>query len=647
METPVAADVLSPNDTQAVAVHPNQLLDAGVSVWVSRGSGQEHLTAVRSPVLTGAGACGAFLYLENGVPIRPPGFCNINNLFELNLEQAASVEVLKGPGSALHGSNALHGVVNAMMPEPDSAGATRLSLLLGKDDFRRLDASYSNELAAGNWRLDTSLGSSGSFRDQESYDQQKLNLRVDSQYAGGEVSHRLAATNLNQETAGFIPGFESYRDPILRTANFNPEAFRDAYAVRAASHWSWSGAGDRLIQLTPFVRSSRMDFLQHFLPGKPLEENGQDSVGLQFLSHLETAVAWDLGFDVDYAEGFLRESQSMATDGSAFLMETRPLGRHYDYQVDSLSLAVFSQISWDLNEHWQLKAGVRLEHLSYRYDNHMLDGNTRDDGSSCGFGGCLYNRPADRDDSFTELAPKIALSYRPNHDLLAYLRLARGFRAPQASELYRLQRQQSVANIQSERLDALEIGYKRQSDHLSWSVDAFYMSKNHFIFRDAEGFNLSDGRTRHRGVEGTLDWQFARHWRWSNQLGFARHSYAFNRLAGLGERIQSGNQVDTAPKWLGRAALDWVPGGVDRVRLEWVHQGAYFLDAANDHRYPGHELLHLSWQHRFSSRFSADLQLNNLANTRYAERADFAFGNYRYFPGEGRSLVLALRYQSG
>ena len=33
-------------------------------VWLSRGSGQEHLTAIRSPVLAGAGSCGDFIELR-------------------------------------------------------------------------------------------------------------------------------------------------------------------------------------------------------------------------------------------------------------------------------------------------------------------------------------------------------------------------------------------------------------------------------------------------------------------------------------------------------------------------------------------------------------------------------------------------------
>jgi outer membrane receptor protein involved in Fe transport len=32
----------------------------------------------------------------------------------------------------------------------------------------------------------------------------------------------------------------------------------------------------------------------------------------------------------------------------------------------------------------------------------------------------------------------------------------------------------------------------------------------------------------------------------------------------------------------------------------------------------------------------------NAADTAYAERADYSFGNYRYFPGDGREFFLGL-----
>ena len=119
--------------------HMHELLSRVSGVWLSRGSGQEHLTAIRSPVLTGAGSCGAFLFLEDGIPIRPAGFCNVNGLLEANSEQAQSIEVIRGPANALYGSNALHGITNVLMPMPGPERAPSASLEVGANDFYRVN----------------------------------------------------------------------------------------------------------------------------------------------------------------------------------------------------------------------------------------------------------------------------------------------------------------------------------------------------------------------------------------------------------------------------------------------------------------------------------------------------------------------------
>ena len=72
------------------------------------------MISLRSPVLTGAGACGAFFTAEDGINLRAPGFCNVNQLFDANLLQAAGVEVVKGPANATYGSNAVNGVINVL-----------------------------------------------------------------------------------------------------------------------------------------------------------------------------------------------------------------------------------------------------------------------------------------------------------------------------------------------------------------------------------------------------------------------------------------------------------------------------------------------------------------------------------------------------
>ncbi|MEO1576776.1 MAG: hypothetical protein AAFU65_17650, partial [Pseudomonadota bacterium] len=116
-------------------VHASELRLGAPGLWVSRGSGQEHLTAIRSPVLTGAGACGAFAFLDNGVPVRPVGLCNVNQLFELNLWQADRVTVTRGPSPLNPAAGGLHGAIN-VNARADSRHT--LDVLGGPDDFFQL-----------------------------------------------------------------------------------------------------------------------------------------------------------------------------------------------------------------------------------------------------------------------------------------------------------------------------------------------------------------------------------------------------------------------------------------------------------------------------------------------------------------------------
>ena len=81
------------------------------------------------------------------------------------------------------------------------------------------------------------------------------------------------------------------------------------------------------------------------------------------------------------------------------------------------------------------------------------------------------------------------------------------------------------------------------------------------------------------------------------------------------------------------------------AELEVLDVGRYWLDAANLHEYAGHTLLNLraSWTPAPAWRLS--LRAINLADTAYADRADYAFGNYRYFPGRGRAAFVEVAYR--
>jgi len=654
LDTPLSITRLEAADIAAIGpTHHVELLNRAAGANLQRGSGQESLTALRSPVLTGAGACGAFLFLENGVPIRPVGSCNVNELFEVNTEQAAAIEVLRGPGSALYGSNAVHGAVNVLQPGPTGRPPLALGLDAGPQYLRMRaqgDVDAGTGRAAGGAALYTR---DEGWRDDSGYDEAKLNLVLGTLDTGtGEVGRYwrvdLAATHLEQETAGFIVGKDAYANENLARQNPNPEAFRDADALRLSGELAFEATRAQWT-LRPYLRRSRMDFLQHFLLGQPLERNGQDSLGLMSSARWADS-GWSLiaGLDLEAAESFLEQTQDRpTTGGSAVANAIRPAGKHYDYAVDSTVLAAYAHFEQDLTRRWRLTAGLRAEQVRYTYDNRMLTGNTDENGVPCPFGGCLYSRPADREDTFEALAPKLALGYALGKRTRAYLAWSQGFRPPETTELYRLQRTQSVADLDGERIDGFELGLKGELDSLNYAFAAFDLDKRDVILRDSNGFNVDGGRTSHRGLELELDWQALPTLGISAAGTLARHRYEFDRAIEGGERIESGNDVDTAPRQLFALRAGWTPAPAWRAEAEWQHVGEYWLEAGNTRRYGGHELLNLRGSWEPAPAWVLSLRLVNALDRDYADRADFAFGNYRYFPGRGRTLFASLDWQPG
>ena len=626
------------------AVHANEAFVRVPGVWVSRGSGQEHLTAIRSAVLTGPGACGAHLILENGVPIRPVGFCNVNNLFEVNTEQASALEVVRGPASALYGGNALHGVINVVAPRPD--GDTRLSLEAGPWDHLRGGLQTSAETEVGVLGLAFTGTTADGWRDETGHDQQKLSLTWDARLGGWLVSSLLSATNLNQETGGFVLGFQAYKDGDLQDSNPNPEAFRDAWSVRLSSAFSRELASGRELTLTPYLRASDMDFFQHFLPGQPLEQNGQTSGGLiGRLSGSDGRLDWVVGGQLEYADTWLEQAQEGPTTGSPFLVETRPTGTHYDYEVESTLAAAFYDLTWAVNDRVNLVHSLRAEVVHYDYENNFLVGSTREDGTTCGFGGCNYSRPADRDDRFEDLAGRLGVEYRPTDATRMWLNAGIGFRAPQTTELYRLQSGQTVADLESESLRSLEAGLEGSSEDGSVSLVAFVQRTEDEVLRDANGFNISAGETSAHGVEFALGWTPMEDHAFDLVGTWARHEYDFSRAVDNGETITEGDEVDTAPNWMGSGHWRWTPMEQLGFELEGIYMGEYYLDAGNTAEYDGHVLFNLraDWQVTPATLVSA--RVLNLADREYAERADLAFGNFRYFPGMPRRAYVRLEHR--
>ena len=627
LEVAGTVNVLEDGELATLApLHAAEALNAVAGVNIHQGSGQEHLTAIRSPVLTGGAGAGSFLYLEDGVPLRAAGFGNVNGLFESAVEFAGGVEVVKGPGSVLYGSNAQHGLVNVVSRAPQPG--TDLRVMASDDGQVAGRISTSGEKS----RVSLNLAHDNGFRDDSGYDQQKFQWRHDDVFGAWTVTALTSVQNLNQETAGFLQeGPETYRDRELIEINAFPEAYRDAWSFRTQARLS-RDVRDGELAVTPYARATEIEFLRHFVPGQAREEQRHGSVGVLSTYYSDN---WLAGLDAEWTQGELFEFQDNPSRFS-FVQ-----GLHYDYAVEALVLSPYAQGEFKLGERTTATVGARLDYTRYAYDN------LADTGVSGRF-----VRIGDQTDDFVTVTPKLDVVHRLSERNSLYGRLARGARAPQTSDLYSLQTNQvelvsgvpqRASALDPETLDMAEVGFKHRGGGLTLDVAAFAMKKDNFFFRNANGFNVTDGETEHYGVEVAALWEVTDWLRVNADITVAEHTYAFTDIVrSPSSSITDGDEVDSAPNTLGRLALDIVPTDDLRFNVEMRHVGEYFTDPGNTRSYPGHEVFGARADWQVSDGMGLFVQVRNLFDTRYADRADFAFGNDRYFPGRPRHLLVGL-----
>ena len=616
--------------------NPSEVLNRTPGVFVSMGSGQEHLTSIRSPILSGGAGAGSFLYLEDGIPLRSPGFANVNGLMDSIVEISERTEIIRGPGSVLYGSNAIHGLINVITEKNETENSNTINLRLMKHEFT-FDSSIYRNLSNSNllfnffWREDNGHSHNHDMEkedfDKPHYGQQKFLLRWDTSKNSKDYIFSISGTNLNQETMGYIKGYQAYKDQSKRYINPDPEAFRDTFNIR-----SYFKIVQQLenasLSVTPYVRYANMDFRMHFLPGKPLEKNSHKSIGLQtlyqrpFNNHFLT-----FGIDAEITEGELSENQA-APDVSFGPRLAYPKGIHYDYKIDSTILAAFINIEWQISEDTVLVTGIRGENVEYDYKTNTAPGTL----------GRIQVSP-DRTDDFTDFSPKFAINHKLNEKLALFANYSRGNRAPQTTDLYRIQSKQVPGGANSEKMDSFEIGLRGNFGNISIELVGFNMKKENYFFRDSQGFNVENGKTTHEGFEIGYSIDFADILQIQGSASYAEHKYDFDHTP---NGIKSGNQIDSAPELLANTRFIFAPKDGTKVELEWEKIDSYPVDERNAHFYKGHNIFNLRAKTPINKNFNIGFLVNNLTNEKYATRADFAFGSYRYFVGRERMFHITL-----
>jgi len=636
-ETPATIGVVQSSDLrQARPTHPSEIMGKVPGVWVNVTGGEGHMTAIRQPL----GTDPVYLYLEDGVPTRSTGFFNHNALYEINLPMAERIEVLKGPASALYGSDAIGGLINVETRPAVAAPGFQGTLEGGAAGFGRLMGSYALLAGDAGLRGDVNLTRTDGWRDGTAYDRQSATLRWDQSLGDASLKTVAAFSRIDQQTAGSSRLTEALyeADP---EANITPISFRDVTAARLSVEYERTGEVS-LLSVTPFARYNAMDILPNWsLSYDPaIWQTSNSSAGVMS-KYRRSFVPMDarviVGLDVDYSPGEHAERAIVPTQEDGVYVSYADGPTIYDYAVAFLGVSPYLQVEASPVERVRITGGLRYDRIGYDYENRL---------------GELQNgphrRPASTSVSYSELSPKLGATVDVGGGASVFVSYGQGFRAPSEGQLFRQGSALNTVGLEPVDATSYEAGLRGAlAGAFSYQLSGYWMVKDNDILTyqrpDDVRVTQNAGETLHRGVELGLGAELPLDLVLKTAVSYAKHTYEEWRPNSTTD--YRGKEMESAPRTMGNTSLSWRPadhGGV-RIALEWVHLGDYWLNAQNTERYDGHDLLNLSASWPVRGGVTVFARLNNLTDELYAESAGWsAFRGREFAPGAPRSLFAGV-----
>lgn len=641
-ETPATVGVVSGAELRAARpAHPADVMGQVPGVWVSATGGEGHTTAIRQPKTTNP----VYLFLEDGVPTRSTGFFNHNALYEINVPQAERIEVLKGPATALYGSDAIGGVINVESRAPTAGRTAEAFAEAGAFGWSRLLASAGGMRGGDGVRADLNLTRTDGWRNGTAYDRQSATLRWDRSMGGGRsLKTVLAYSRIDQQTAGASTlRADDYAD--RPTENYTPISFREVRAFRLSTAYARAG-GRTLLSVTPFVRWNSMELLPNWsLAYDPtVYTTGHRSMGVLAryrvdLDAVRTRVIG--GVDVDFSPGGRQEDSVAAMRDGSFYRSYTTGPRLYDYDVTFRGVSPYLHAETAPVERLRLTAGLRADFVGYDYDNRL-------DALQAG----RHRRPEDAEVSYAHLSPKLGATYELGPALGVFASYAHGFRAPSEGQLFRQGQAENTVALDPVRADSWEAGARGAlARRVTYQVSAYRMRVSDDILtftdtRTGARETSNAGRTLHRGVEAGLGTALPAGLRADLSWSRARHTY--EAWSPRPDVDFGGNEMESAPRTLVNARLGWRPAWLEGADFaaEWARVGSYWMDADNTHRYGGHALVNLRADVPLPRGLEAVARVSNLLDERYAEGASYTqAAGEEFAPGMPRTVYVGLQWR--
>lgn len=646
-EAPIAIGVISKQtmeDTKANRL--DQLLNKVSGVFMVNLGNEQHEMSIRQPMTTKS----LFLYMEDGIPIRSSGIYNHNALLEMNMTAARSIEVIKGPASALYGAEAIAGAVNIITQSSPAFTNGTVSAQINNIGYKRVDVQAGSSW--GKWGFLASgyyANRSNGPVDYSDFRKTAFSIRTDYRAnTSTSWSNTFSYIDYYSDMTGALDSLKFAQRNYSTPHSFT---FRSVHSLRFKSmlRKQWNEKSETTI--TALYRNNFIDQNPSYSVGStanPLLFRGQiNKNAFQtyafFIQHtkkinwLNSKLIAGASIDIspqNYNACFIWIRKNSVTEKYSDYYAPSPDSLLSNYQTGISNLASFIDLEIKPWKGFKIVTAIRYDAFRYNFRNHLPAS------ASSGAPSTI--------NSFSRLTPKIGFTYNRN-GIGFYGNYSEGYVPPQITELFNSTK---VPYLQPQTFFNYEIGgwlsILQNKLYIDWSL--YRMDGRNEIISvkqpDGTTINQNAGKTRHTGIEYGIHYRPSKSWIIRVSATNAYHQFIENVVKGIN---YNGKEMSAAPHFTSNMEVTYKPAYLPGLRLsaEWQHQGGYFMDDLNAYRYRGFDLANLRAGYIFKhvEVWINVLNAGNLYYSGFASKSTASgSGSYSYNLGDPREITLGVSY---
>lgn len=603
-EIPLAVNkITSQLITETKATSMVDLINKSVGVNMVNLGNEQHSLGIRLPNTTNS----YYLFLEDGLPIRPLGIYNHNSLLEFNQFNIENIEIIKGPVSSLYGSEAIGGAINVFTKK-----AEKTSLIVSSQINSYGYKNYFSTLTIKEGKLGFVLSGMSSKQNDSwmtysDYKKDNFNFRIDYEltkklnwitalYYGDYYSDMFGSVN---ETKFHERDYTSTTDFTYRKSK--------ALRIRTTLDQQWNSNSHSTITL--FTRDNLMgqnpNYAIRWTTGQTtargeVNENSFKSYGviaqhIQDIKLINTQVI--VGASLDRSPNTYYANQidlkaNLNPGGQTVnyfeIASYRPDIILANYEAVIKNTAGFAQTKTKVFNNTYFTLGTRYDQMDLAYTNIL--------GKAMG------------EKKYNQFTFKGGINHNLNKNIGFYGNISQGFTPPSVTSVFRLKPNtggntgnpaEFYYNLEPATFINYEIGgfTNLLKNKLFIEYACYLMKGKNELLNIRQADNSFDyqsaGKTKHLGVEIGINYKP------SNQIQLrAGGSYGYHQFIDFvlstkptdALKDLNGKEMPSAPRFISNNEINYYPNWLKGSRISIEHQwiSSYYQDQINTVKYSGY-----------------------------------------------------------